>query len=83
MKAVQVHVGLEPPYEHRIHVLLDPLQHELDVPPGVVAADELSRYIVETRYPGDMPDATEAEADHAHELAAVVVSWSREVTVGG
>ena len=80
---MRVHHGLEPPYEHRIHVLLDPLQHELEVPAGIAEAAELSRYIVETRYPGDMPDATEAEADRAHELASVVVFWARDVTVGG
>lgn len=77
---MQVHCGLEPPYEHRIHVLLDPLQHELEVPSDVAAAVELSRYVVETRYPGDMPDATEAEADRAHAVARVVINWALEVT---
>lgn len=79
LKAVQVHLGLEPPYEHRIGVLLDPLR-DLDIPEPVHEAIVLSKYIVESRYPGDLPESTLADAERAAKHAAAVVAWAEMVT---
>lgn len=79
IKGVYVHRGIEPPRIHEIHVLLAGLD---DVPEPVGRAVRLSEYIVETRYPGDMPDATVADRDAAVELARVVLAWAVVIIEG-
>lgn len=77
IKAVYVHRDIDPPWIHEIHVLLAGLP---DVPDLVARAVRLSDYIVATRYPGDMPDATPADCAEAVELARIVVEWAISIT---
>lgn len=76
IKAVYVYRGLEPPRIHEISVLLSGID---DVPDHVAHAVDLSEYIVSTRYPGDVPDATAADRDEAVELARAVVAWATSI----
>ena len=76
IKAVYVHRGIEPPRIHEIHVLLAGIE---DVPAPVARAVRLSEYIVSTRYPGDLPDATTDDRDDAVVLARSVVDWAASI----
>lgn len=76
IKAVLVHRGIEPRKIHEIQALLVDVP---DAPEGVTAAAILTQYIVEARYPADMPDATIRDRDEAVALARSVVEWAEQV----
>ena len=55
----------------------------LSLPSAVKEADALTRYAVETRYPGLEEDVTEAEYQTALHLATHVVEWVEKVIEEG
>ena len=52
----------------------------LQIPPQVKAADILTQYAIQARYPGWGEEITETEYHHVLELAQQLVSWA-EVTL--
>lgn len=83
LKAVCVHYRLDFPKTHSLVLLMDILESSgLHIPPQVKAADILTQYAVQARYPGLGEAITEAEYHHVLELAQQLVSWA-EVTLAG
>lgn len=72
LKALMVRRGIEPPRIHEIQTLLVALG---EFPDAMAAATVLSKYAGLTRYPGDLPDATWHDLEHAVETARLVVEW--------
>jgi len=84
LKAVCVHHSLDFPRTHSLVILVDILESaDLHVPREVRAADVLTQYAVQTRYPGWAEEVTEAEYRHALELARRAVSWTQSILEGG
>ena len=80
VKAVYMQHGWLFPYIHTLGKLLDGLQAQgLTIPAEVQAADQLSRYAVETRYPGLAAPVTKAEYDDAVCIAEVVFAWAESL----
>ena len=80
VKAVLLWRDVTFPYVHDIEALLTALQragHE--VSEEMWDADDLSRYAVETRYPGAAPPVSEADYRHAAILAERVVRWAEQI----
>ena len=80
VKAVLLWRDVTFPYVHDIEALLTALQragHE--VSEEMWDADDLSRYAVETRYPGAAPPVSEADYRHAVILAERVVRWAEQI----
>ncbi|MFB3880253.1 MAG: HEPN domain-containing protein [Armatimonadota bacterium] len=79
IKALLAWHQVEFPKTHEIEQLLDLLTPvDAGVARSVTAAAALTSYAVDTRYPGDLPDPTFAEARRALELAREV----REAVLG-
>ena len=55
------------------------MEHGLDVPLEVRDAVALTRYAVETRYPGTTEPVTEEDYRRGLELAEGVVAWAEEI----
>jgi len=83
LKAVCVHHALDFPKTHSLVILMDILESaSLEVPPEVKAADGLTSYAVQARYPGWGEDVTEGEYQRTLELARRVVSWASGILGG-
>lgn len=79
VKAVLLWRDVAFPYVHDLEALLAALGRAGHVvPPDLWDADELSRYAVETRYPGMGPPVTEDEYRQAVALAQRIVCWAEE-----
>jgi len=80
VKAVLLWNDIAIPYVHDIEALLETLEgrgHR--VPLEIRESDELSRYAVETRYPGIGESVTEDEYRQAVVLSQRVVAWAETI----
>jgi HEPN domain-containing protein len=80
LKAVLIHLGIEPPRMHHIELLLRLLPAEVTYPPELAGAVRLTEYALETRYPGRESFVTEEEYREAVHLAEAVLEWAAEIT---
>ena len=77
IKAVYMQHGWLFPYIHTLGKLLDGLLAQgLTIPADVQEADQLSRYAVETRYPGLVAPVVQDEYDEAVRIAQAVLAWA-------
>jgi HEPN domain-containing protein len=84
LKSLWVRHGLDTPRTHSLVILMDGLEPAgLEIPSEVKAADVLTQYAVQARYPDWGEQVTEAEYAHVLELARGVVSWAERVLEGG
>ena len=77
LKAVCVRHNLDFPKTHSLVLLMDILETGgVQIPSEVKAADVLTGYAVQARYPGWGEEVTEAEYQRVLEVARQVVSWA-------
>ena len=76
LKAVLIHLGIEPPRTHLIEKLVLLLSENLPQPPELTASVRLTDYAIETKYPGREDLVTEDEYREAIRLAEAVVHWA-------
>jgi len=77
VKAVFIQNGVSMPSIHDLDELLQRLERSgLTVPKYVRQADELSRFVVETRYPGLAGPVTKQQHRRAVRIAGAVVRWA-------
>ena len=73
LKAALILLDIDPPRTHNLQLLVDLLPKDWSVSSVSVDFARLSVWIVESRYPGDWPEATSADADTAVAGAASIV----------
>jgi len=79
IKAVLVSLGLTFPKTHSIARLVDLLPQSVGVAPELRAADQLTFYATELRYPGKQEPVAEKEFREALRLAEAVVRWAEGI----
>jgi HEPN domain-containing protein len=80
VKAVPLWQDVEVPYVHDIDALLERLERAgHPVPAGIREVDDLSRYAVETRYPGIGTPISADEYRSAVALAERVLEWAEAI----
>ena len=65
LNAALILLDIDPPRTHNLQLLVDLLPEDWPVSSVSVDFARLSVWIVESRYPGDWPEATSADADTA------------------
>ena len=79
IKAVLVSRGIAFSRTHNVGALLDLLPSDMAIPPSVQQAALLTRYAVDTRYPGTHEQPTWEDFQKTLRLAEAVVRWSEEM----
>jgi HEPN domain-containing protein len=80
LKALCLYRNIAFPKTHSLVRLMDLLESAgLAIPSEIKEADVLTRYAVETRYPGFEEEVTDAEYQVALRLAMYVVEWAERV----
>jgi len=72
LKAYLVWCGVDFPYTHNISILLELCGEHANWPAKLKDAEELSSYVITTRYPGESEEVTKADAARAIEIAQQV-----------
>lgn len=81
LKAVFLTRGARFPFTHNLDLLMQGLENlGLDIPEAVDNASRLTRYAVETRYPGFFDPITPEEHQEALAMAEVILTWARANT---
>lgn len=84
LKAICLQRAVKFPKTHSLIHLFDLLEAAgVNVPVEIKEADRLTRYAVNTRYPGLEEDVTEAEHQTSVDLATRVVQWAEGVLEEG
>jgi HEPN domain-containing protein len=79
IKAVLIHLSIPFPYIHDLGALLALAEERgTAIPPHVKEAARLTRFAVETRYPGFDEPVTQEEYGRALAIAEAVVRWAEE-----
>lgn len=73
LKAALIFLGIDPPRSHNLVLLADLLPDDWDVRSVHADLARLTIWIVESRYPGDWPDATDDDATAAASDARAVL----------
>jgi HEPN domain-containing protein len=77
IKAVFIRLANPFPFVHDLKRLLKLLQRTgLKIPKYVWAADELTPFAYETRYPGRSPPVTKRQHRRAVRVATAIVNWA-------
>ena len=83
LKALCLHQSIAFPKTHSLVRLMDLLEGTgLDIPSEIKETDVLTRYSVETQYPGLEEEVTEVEYQIALHLATSIVEWAEKVIEG-
>ena len=80
LKAVCLYKAQDFPKTHSLTRLLDILEAaEIEIPEKIQAADVLTQYAVQTRYPGPIEEITQEEYQQALTISARVVFWAEKM----
>lgn len=79
LKAVIDHYGGDVPHFHNLVDLMQIASSTNDLPDGASEWRTLNAYIVATRYPDALHEATDDDLAEALELARAVVAWATSV----
>jgi HEPN domain-containing protein len=78
LKAVFLARGARFPFTHNLDLLMQGLEElGLEIPEAVDKASHLTRYAVETRYPGFFDPVTDEDYQEALSMAEAIVAWAK------
>jgi len=78
LKAYLVCRGIDFPYTHNISILLELCGEKTDWPAKLKDAEELTSYVITTRYPGEGEEVSKDEAARAIKIAQQVCNQVRD-----
>jgi HEPN domain-containing protein len=75
LKALLIYYGVEPEFTHNIGILLNKLEEQGAIPENIKASTDLTKYAVQTRYPGEYDEITKAEYERSYKIARDCLNW--------
>jgi HEPN domain-containing protein len=74
VKGLLIYYNIEPQFTHNIGILLEELRTYVNIS-EIKETIKLSRYAVQTRYPGEYDDITKEEYENAVKIARNCLVW--------
>ncbi|MCX7044267.1 MAG: HEPN domain-containing protein [Candidatus Sumerlaeota bacterium] len=78
LKSVLVSRQIKFPFTHNLQTLINMLPLDLELPPVMATASELTEYATVFRYPGEEELISKKEYRQALRTAAAIVKWGRQ-----
>ena len=79
LKGLLIFYNVEPQFTHNIGILLDGLGTHVKIPDEMKKAIKLTKYAVQTRYPGEYDDITKEDYDESLVIAKKCLEWVQEI----
>jgi HEPN domain-containing protein len=74
-KGLLIYYGIEPEFTHNIGILLNKLEKHIEIPENIKVSTDLTKYAVQTRYPGEYDDITKEEYGKSLKIANACLNW--------
>ena len=81
LKGMLIFYNVEPQFTHNIGILLDELETYVKIPSEIKETVKLTKYAVQTRYPGEYDDVTEDDYKLCVMIAAKCLEWVDTVLI--
>jgi HEPN domain-containing protein len=75
LKGLLIYYGVEPDFTHNIGILLDELANCTEIPDMIKETIKVTKYAVQTRYPGEYDDITKNEYEESIRIAKMCLDW--------
>ena len=75
LKGLLIFFGIEPEFTHNIGLLLNELAKIIVIPKNVENAINVTKYAIQTRYPGQYDEITKDEYEKSVETAKDCLDW--------
>ena len=75
IKAMLIYYKIEPQFTHNVGILLDELQAYVSIPDEIKETIKLTKYAVQTRYPGEYDDITKEDYEESIIIAKKCLEW--------
>ncbi|GHV30359.1 DNA-binding protein [Spirochaetia bacterium] len=76
LKGLLIYYGIEPEFTHNIGILLKELEKLTEIPGNISESIKLTKYAVQTRYPGEYDEITKEEYNEAVKIAKTCLEWT-------
>jgi HEPN domain-containing protein len=75
LKGLLIYYGIEPEFTHNIGILLNKLEGHIEIPENIKVSTDLTKYTVQTRYPGEYDEITKKEYERSLKIAKECLNW--------
>ncbi|GMO63245.1 MAG: HEPN domain-containing protein [Treponemataceae bacterium] len=75
LKGLLIYYDVEPEFTHNVGVLLTALSDYTDIPDNIKDATKVTKYAVQTRYPGEYDDITKDNYEESLKIAKACLDW--------
>jgi HEPN domain-containing protein len=74
-KGLLIYYCIEPEFTHNIGILLNELEKHTDIPENIKDSTDLTKFAVQTRYPGEYDDITKEKYENAVKITNNCLEW--------
>jgi len=75
IKGMLIYFNVEPQFTHNIGILLEELSAYVNISDETKKAIKLTKYAVQTRYPGEYDDITQEDYEESVKIAKTILEW--------
>jgi len=79
LKGLLIYYNAEPKFTHNIGILLDDLETYVKITDEIKETIKLTKYAIQTRYPGEYDDLTEKDYDESIIIAKKCLEWVESI----
>jgi HEPN domain-containing protein len=75
LKALLIYFNIEPEFTHNIGILLNEIEKHTEIPENIRVSTDLTKFAVQTRYPGEYDRITKTEYEKSLNIAKDCLNW--------
>jgi HEPN domain-containing protein len=75
LKGLLIYYGIEPEFTHNIGIILKKLEKQVEIPENIKESTDLTKYAVQTRYPGEYDELTKEDYEKSVSIAKNCIEW--------
>jgi HEPN domain-containing protein len=79
IKGLLIYYGVEPQFTHNIGVLLEELRAYVNISNEIKETIKLTKYAIQTRYPGKYDDITKEDYEESIRIAKQCLDWAQSI----
>jgi HEPN domain-containing protein len=74
-KGLLIYYNIEPEFTHNLGILLNKIEEHIEILENIKMSTDLTKYAVQTRYPGEYDEITKEEYERSLKIAKECLNW--------